>query len=203
MYKHENLKYHEDEVVKTPLSKSEIEFLTKLQEEMNTQDHCGNASPKFWVINGTIREYNKEDGEQILTYDGEELFEDMSSALDYLEETAELDDGFSFRCESGDILAVNIESDKEETLFDLEDVCDFLNKHEHTQNYSITTYEDVEHIYPGTMFLTQKAAEEHLVSNHYHYSKDAHTYAMTAWRSPEVEMLFEILSKTDWKNIKI
>lgn len=53
-------------------------------------------------------------------------------------------------------------------------------------------------IYPNTMFLTQKAAEEHLKSNYYHYSEDAHTYAMTSWRNPETEKLWKILKEIDW-----
>lgn len=34
--------------------------------------------------------------------------------------------------------------------------------------------------------------------NHYHYSEDAHTYCMVAWRSPEVEKLWKILRETKW-----
>ena len=53
-------------------------------------------------------------------------------------------------------------------------------------------------MYPNTMFLTEKEAREHLERNHYHYSEDAHTYCMVAWRSPEVEKLWKILRETKW-----
>lgn len=60
-------------------------------------------------------------------------------------------------------------------------------------------YQLVDCIYPDTMFLTQKEAEEHLRANDYHYSSDAHTYAMTAWRAPDVERLWKILQEVDWE----
>lgn len=56
-------------------------------------------------------------------------------------------------------------------------------------------------VYPNTMFLTEKAAATHLRQNDYHYDATAHTYAMTAWRSPEVEKLIKILQTVDFSNI--
>lgn len=49
------------------------------------------------------------------------------------------------------------------------------------------------------MFLTNREAKEHLKSNHYHYTSKAHTYAMTAWRSPQVEKLIHILQTADFE----
>jgi len=37
------------------------------------------------------------------------------------------------------------------------------------------------------MFLTEEDAENHLRTNHYHYSKDAHTYVKHAWRAPDLQ----------------
>ena len=58
-------------------------------------------------------------------------------------------------------------------------------------------------------FLTRAAAEKHLKENYYHYDDEAHTYAMTAWRSPEMEHLMMLLENIDFgkseivfKNIK-
>jgi hypothetical protein len=42
-------------------------------------------------------------------------------------------------------------------------------------------------------FLTAKAAEEHLKSNHYHYHKNADVYLNYAWRNPEAELVSEFL----------
>lgn len=43
------------------------------------------------------------------------------------------------------------------------------------------------------MFLTEKDAEDHLRRNHYHYSKDAHTYVDHAWRAPYLEDFLKAL----------
>lgn len=56
-----------------------------------------------------------------------------------------------------------------------------------------------EYIVPDTMFITKEEAKEHLEKNKHHYSSKAHTYAMTAWRSPSVKKLFEILMNADWE----
>lgn len=81
-------------------------------------------------------------------------------------------------------------------LSDINDIQEWLN--EHGYDYEVISYKIIPKIYKDTMFLTQKDAEEHLKANDYHYSADAHTYAMTAWRSPRVAKLIEILQKVDW-----
>ena len=40
-------------------------------------------------------------------------------------------------------------------------------------------------------FFTEEEAEWHLKANHYHYSKDAHTYVKHFWRAPDVEKFFK------------
>jgi hypothetical protein len=36
------------------------------------------------------------------------------------------------------------------------------------------------------MFLTEEDAENHLKTNYYHYTSDAHTYVKHAWRAPDL-----------------
>ena len=73
---------------------------------------------------------------------------------------------------------------------------------EKRDNYDVRYYRNEHYRYPDTMFLTNRSCKEHIAANHYHYSEDAHSYAMTAWRSPEVSRLFDILDKIDWKAMK-
>lgn len=47
------------------------------------------------------------------------------------------------------------------------------------------------------MFLTKKDAQEHLKFNKHHYNGSAHTYAMTAFRSPSYSRLLGILTNPD------
>lgn len=209
---HEHLRYHEDTVKKHKLQEQEIEFLTKLQKEMNTQDNVGQADPRFWVIKGSEKVYGIEtgceDGSE-LVLDTETVATDMISAAEYIRENllSEINDtdGIqrSIELEKSffhpSIVVKWKEDDFEDyIMFDhMEEVADWLN--EMGYEFCVANYRVEEKIYPNTMFLTQKAAEDHLKSNYYHYSADAHTYAMTSWRNPETEKLWKILREVDWE----
>ena len=62
----EHLEYHEDTVEKHKITEDEIRFLKELQKEMNTQDSCGQADPRYWVI----RDFGKVYGEKLNNPDG-------------------------------------------------------------------------------------------------------------------------------------
>lgn len=211
---HKHLQYHEDTTEKHTLTVEEIQFLLELQKEMNTQDHVSQADPRFWVIKGTEKEYGIETGYE----DGAELTEadgggvvaaDMESAMVYirdnlLDEINEID-GIQRRIELSDGIfnpTISI-SWKDEGFEDgeefdsMEEVAEWLR--DRGYDYRVANYRYISKIYPNTMFLTQKAAEEHLRENNYHYSDDAHAYAMTAWRSCEVERLYRIIQEVDWE----
>ena len=68
--------------------------------------------------------------------------------------------------------------------------------------YTVGNYRNEHHIYPNTMFLTNRSCKKHIELNYYHYDDDVHSYAMTAWRSPEVEKLWDILQKVDWLKMR-
>lgn len=46
--------------------------------------------------------------------------------------------------------------------------------------------------------MTLRDCREHINRNAHHYSREAHPYAMTAWRSPQVERLWELLCEVDF-----
>ncbi len=210
---HKHLHYHEDTTKKHILTEEETQFLLELQKEMNIQDTVGNADPRFWVIKGTEKEYGIETGYE----DGADLVDDggcatvatdMESAMIYIRDNV-LDeinktDGVQRNIEMiPGIFHPNIRiswSDdgfEDSVEFDnMEEVADWLR--EQGYEHSVANYKAISKVYPDTMFLTQKAAEKHLRVNDYHYSDDAHTYAMTAVRSPEVEILWKILREVDW-----
>jgi len=54
--------------------------------------------------------------------------------------------------------------------------------------------------YYDPMFLTKKECEDHIERNGYNYS-EPHSYAMTAFRSPQVEKLYDVLQNTDWESL--
>lgn len=164
------------EIVKRELTTEDIDFLKNLQNEMNTQDTVCQASPRFWVV---------AQEEWIITDD------------EYCEETHYFKDGEDY----GDFpkfLNRLIDTEEyEDSLSDLESIDDFP---QYIQDDFYEKPVRKEHvIQSNTFFLTKKEAEEHIRRNHYHYNETVHTYAMTAWRSPEVEKLYELLEKIDWE----
>ena len=179
---------------------------------MLTQDHVGQAAPRFWVIAtnkhqelGT--EYNF-DGINLYSSDAAEVVceGDMSSIIEYiyehyqddLENITFIDRGNFYQVEFGED-----ENREKDSIFCSEELLDFLKEHGIiTDDYELVYYRNVHRIYPDTMFLTNRSCKEHIKKNYYHYNEDAHSYAMTAWRSPEVKRLFDILDKINWKEIK-
>ncbi len=199
---HKDLEYHEDLTEKHVLTEEEIRFLLELQKEMNTQDHVGQADPRFWVIEGSEKEYGIETGYEdgsVLVYDTEVIATDLISAEAYIREEL-LDeindiDGIKRNIELvPGIFHPSIKITWDEDGFDdseffdnMEAIARWLN--EQGYEFRVDNYKIIDKIYPDTMFLTQKAAEDHLRNNSHHYSEDAHTYAMTSWRNPETEIL--------------
>lgn len=77
---------------------------------------------------------------------------------------------------------------------------DYAVDHWHDDDYEIVPMYMVYRafIVQDRMFLTRAEAESHLASNYYHYTDWAHTYAMTAWRSPMVSQLLHVLQEADF-----
>lgn len=210
------------------LSKEDLDFLIELQHEMLTQDHIGQAAPRFWVVQGRQRVYTGEDyaSEQcLLSEEGTVLADSLEETIEYFDKEYDLqEEGIEITQEEyGRRYAYHIrkidpnynpdDEDADEdykymeehlNLTDIEEIIDALVECEviGDGSYSVGYYNYEQHIYPDTMFLTNRSCKEHIRRNYYHYSDDAHSYAMTAWRSPEVEMLWNILDKIDWKKIK-
>lgn len=181
------------------ISDEGFKFLKELQHEMLTQDHVGQASPRFWVIKQPEKEYWVEENvEGIFIYDSgscESLFEgDFESEefnkwfVDYINEEyigvewnrEELNKGY---------LEFSI-YDEEYFIYDIEDLKKFFEDKEYI---CIGNYRTNHVIKENTIFLTLREAREHLESNGHYYNDEAYTYAMTAWRSPQVAKLYEIL----------
>lgn len=201
---HKTLQYHEDTTEKRDISQEDIEFLKKLQLEMNTQDTTGTADPRFWVIKGSERVINNEDPDELcLQVDGSTVTSTTEETVKYLNDNILPDCNIDRGCkiETGHTwdFKLTYTEDGEEEYDDLstQEVNEFLanNGHDDTMIIGISIRP---FMYPNTMFLTEKEARKHLERNYYHYSEDAHTYCMVAWRSPEVEKLWKILQETKW-----
>lgn len=159
------------------ISREDYEFLKRLKHELNTQETDYQASPRFWVVAEHKKEYGIANGYQ----DGCEVYDpECCGSWDSVEEFKEY--------------LIDEEIIKESELAGLESFEEILNALGESE-FNLVGYRDkYDCIAPNTMFLTKKSCKRHIELNHYHYSKP-HTYAMTAWRSPEVERLLRIISE--------
>lgn len=183
------------------LTNDEINFFKKLQNELNTQDHFSQADPRFWVImdyKDEVTSEGYEDGYCIYNENNGKSY-NKNDFLDYI--VCELGDDYGYQetidslIEDMDVVIMRYHL--EPSISDLKDLIEMLNNEVHT-NFRIILTKRESFIRPDTMFLTLKDAQKHLELNAYHYSKDAHVYSMTAWRSPTVEKLISILQKADF-----
>lgn len=203
---HKNLHHHNDTTEKHPITKEELDFLSDLQHELNTQDHVGQADPRFWVIMGQEKQVVPSEYEDdVVLYDNdaaEELADGIDDIIKFLNKKFK-NDGEPWEITqeySGYTIKSKEDDEYDEYLCDLEELETWLHEHNH-KDYTFHYYSCKPMVYPNTMFLTEKAAATHLRQNDYHYDATAHTYAMTAWRSPDVEKLIKILQTVDFSNI--
>lgn len=192
-----HMKYHEDTIEKHEITSKEIDFLKELQKEMNTQDDMGQADPRYWVI----RDYGEVCGQDLNNPDGYILY----NREDYTEvcRCRSMVFGDTELSEAEDYLTENYSEDFTKCDFtnihDMDSLKELLEEKGYEDCFDIVEYEIVPK-HTG-FFLTQKAAEEHLRKNYYHYAENATTYAMTAWRSREADMLYKILKSVDFERI--
>lgn len=179
--------------------KEDIQFLKELQQELLTQETDYQAAPRFWVImdyrNAPANE-DYDNGYEVYIYndgDYEEFhdFKDLKQFLEmYFKDEIELD-----------IELQNRLNDEHEDIGYLWDyIEETLNYEGH---FSKVYMKEESYIVPDTMFITKEDAKKHLESNKHHYSPKAHTYAMTAWRSPSVNRLWKILETFEWDKIEV
>lgn len=205
----ENLKYHEDTVVKEKLSNDDIKFLRELQKEINTEDNAGTASPRYWVIRQPERIYHLDEDEAdyyvfIDECDKYELtLEDLKDKLEFLCDdnlkNVEVKDGvltFEYfdewleEVEEHKVDYDNYYTDGKYKILELLE-----------SDVSVAYYKEVDATVDNCMFLTQIDAENHLRANDHHYHEKARTYCMCGWRNPRFERLIKILSKTDFDSM--
>lgn len=175
----------------------DIQFLVELQQELNTQEHDCQATPRFWAIMDYKKVPGHEDYDsgdyEYFHNDGEHVvFDNFNDLKEFIEEYYE----FEIDEELKELL-----SDENE---DFEQLWEYVKDNLNDEGYFDSVFvKEEEFIVPNTMFLTKEEAKTHLKLNHYHYTSKAHTYAMTAWRAPKVERLFKILSEFNFDSLVV
>lgn len=164
------------------LNQEDKEFLHNLREEMLNQDHDYQAGPRFWVVGDVVERIVPEGyGDRIVIMDKES----------------------NYKYESIEDFRKMLIEEEYCTEAELEDVWDdeLIEYIDNKESGRFVWMEIVEEnmIQPNTFFLTKKECLKHIEENAHHYNKPF-SYAMTAWRSPEVAKLWEIIEggKGSW-----
>lgn len=185
------------------LTADEVKFLKELQDELNTQETFCQADPRFWVVRQD-RWYacpeDHEDRIRVSIDDGcamaleegvKEAFTDIKARLGDDTATEWLHDWCIALDDRFDDWPMN--SRAVNALNDYASMCDVPLDVVYEQCHSECV--------PDTMFLTYRECCEHIKKNDYHY-ENPRPYAMTAWRSPQVEKLIKILRTADFDGTK-
>jgi len=180
---------------------SETEFIANLKQELMSQPTDGNTSPRFWVIAQQQRIPVSEDYaeayELIHDYGDVTTLYSVDDVLNLIENYIENDD-------DNVTLIYNDLKSKIDDGLSLDQMFDEINNlkekypnEEFLSKFKEEPYAEVHTIKENTMFLTKKDAQEHLKFNKHHYNGSAHTYSMTAFRSPSYSRLLNILTNPD------
>lgn len=180
------------------MKKEDIEFLKELQHELNTQDTDGQADPRYWGIMGRktvpTADCNGDDWRFVVEnemYTAEEFVEMIDN-----EYVVQMDGCNAARWNK---LKNEILADYYQPYWS-DDIPAFIFSATGLNVYTVDVIEQ-DFLYENAMFLTKRSAKEHIEKNGYHY-ENPRTYAMTAWRSPEVERLISIIKNMNVSDIK-
>lgn len=173
----------------------QIDVLKALQAQMRYEDeydYDGQASPRFWVI----KDYKTVPGNEeydngytaYMYQDGDTvLFTEFDEIVEFLEENdyVQANHGIQHYIKRGDF----------------DDLWGHLETNYHEFNSCYV--HEVSYIAEDTCFLTKLEAQQHLTRNKHHYSPRAHTYAMTAWRSPQMKAVIDLLLRMDMNTVQV
>ena len=175
-----------------------IEFLANLKEELLTQPTDGNSDPRYWGIKYEKRVYGYEEeyAEGWTVFDGENPGHIIGKSDDEEAVKEAFIKEYEFNEYSFD------------DCHDIYDIVERANEIAAEEDgspyyhpYDLTYYKDVQLYSKEAIFLTKKAAEQHIKDNGHNYNKP-YTYVMTAFRCPEYEKLLEVIKNTDWNAIR-
>lgn len=208
----------ERNVEKHSITSDEIDFLIALQQEMNTQDTVCQAPPRFWMVEQSEKKIvpeGYEDGCELYDSEGADTIGEFEDAIEYFKENYErivvtpVSPG-SYRIDITNDDYIPGKDDKswryeaDTTVSTLDELVSFLedwNIITHNR-YHVCCFKNEQTLCKDTLFLTNKSCKEYIQRYGYNHTDDAHSFAMTAYRSPEVEKLWKILETVNWKELK-
>lgn len=180
------------------IPKDPAAFLQNLQDALikDREANDSQAEPIYYGI-ADMKEELRPDGygDHVQLYDV-----DSCEHTNPVEVWNELDD--DVRRDLAETLDTGILTDADgKPYLDSED--DFANYLCENWSYEQFAIETVQQIQTDTLFLTRDDAKAFLDANSHHYTKNAVTYAMTAWRSPRYETLLWLLMHLDFQKSQL
>lgn len=176
--------------------KDDIQFLKELQKELKTQEVDSQAAPRFWVI----MDYRETPTHEDYDYDRTSYFHNDGDVTEFFtvqELRKFIMNHYFYDNESDELKEILNNSD-----LNFDELWEYVEENLNEDGwFNSVPVKEESFIVPDTMFLTKEEAQKHLRLNKHHYTSKAHTYAMTAWRSPKVAKLFDILETFDWDQI--
>lgn len=193
-----------------PLTAEDAAFLSKLGRDMAGAPTLGQAAPRYWVIRDFDYRPAVRGFDDIARVWHCQEYYDLDEIAKLCYESLKHD--VSIWTAGDDEYSRGLEHELEMIGLSLDESgelrreSDFAVEEATERALGVSRWDDDELVYEtlcakfsdGPIFLTLADAEAHLAANHYHYHPDAHPYALTAWRSPRVERLFEILTEVDF-----
>lgn len=174
------------------LPQEDFNFLKDLQNELLTQPDDGQADPRYWGILETKEEPSPNGIGTPVIYMGDGCTMDLEEAQEYAKETMLGDREF-------DIETEKYPDDWEELdKTSMSAFVDFCHEHFGWNDVRIVYLDRQQRVAEDAMFLTKRSCQKHIENNRHHYSRPQ-TYAMTAWRNPEMERLLNILKTIKFK----
>lgn len=151
-------------------------FLAALGEQMRKQETDCQAAPRFWAILDT---------REVLTAVGREDY----IKYYYDTETYTLEEALEF-CRECDY--------KDVPTIEKDGVNDCAWWVESQQGWEALPMVKENFVVPGIFFITKEECRQHIRSNWYHYN-NPRTYAMTIFRAPQIERIWEMIENIDWE----
>lgn len=206
-----------------PLNYDDIDFLKKLQTDMNTSGH---STPRLWSVTDAehITGVGPDDADGCELYDSETG--DKLCSIDSLSAFANTLGNFENETNLNDVNFVYFNPDCTDAKFEYDESADTLTYKEFNNSNILTdrTFNDLSdliyylttvlqaqitviwyEIYnkpTDNVFLTEAAAKQHLKDNDNHLF-DPHIYHYYPNRNPELCRLLDIIANADFNNIKL
>lgn len=215
---HQDLEYHEDTKKKRSLTREDLDFLKSFQKERNTQDTCGMADVRTWVIRDREDMVTEEGHEDYyVLYDSENCntldLDDIYRILDALELSTDYYTGaiiiedlkfenniITFKYFGRESSITNDNNNQDGLVIEgicVDELISFFNEN----GYDIVTVNMRINWVHKFCFLTEKAAREYLEKNSHNHSVDAHTYCICTYKDPEIKKIMDILESVNWSEL--